>query len=372
MNAVEPHNTAEPRNTAIAERATFLLPKDAYFDPAWYEREQRDLFGRVWNLVAAECDLPEPGDVLPVRVGADPVLLVRGTDGIVRGYLNMCRHRGMAIACEPGRAGAHVRCPYHGWEFSADDDTLVRIPQRRGQFADVDTAAWSLLPVSVQSWAGLVFCHPDPHAEPLERFLGHYPVSIGPFDTSALTQVARLRVPLRCNWKLYIENHIDVLHLWYLHDQSLGMYDHAHFHHGWVGPHWVSDEQLRPGAERPRGGAMLPIAHLPDAERDVLRANLIFPNVPTSSSETMWITYQVVPTGPETSELDVRVFGEPGSQLDASSEAILLSVLRDEDGFAVEQIQRVLRSPRFEVGPLAAAHELPITRFHELLLERLR
>ena len=355
---------------AGSERATFLLPKQAYLDAGWYAREQRELFGTVWNLVAAESDLPEPGDVLPVQVGWHPPLLVRGTDGVIRGYLNMCRHRGMALACEAGHAGANVRCPYHGWEFAADDGSLVRIPQRSGQFADTDPNAWALLPVAVQSWAGLVFCNPDPDAAPLEEFLGELPQRIGPFDPLRLTQVARLRVPLRCNWKLYIENHIDVLHLWYLHADSLGMFDHAGFAHDWVGPHWVSDEVLRPGADRPRG-AMLPIAHIPDEERDVLRANLIFPNVPTSSSETMWITYQVVPTGPETSELDIRVLGEPGSQLDAESEATLLAVLRDEDGFAVEQIQRVLRSPKFAVGPLASAHELPITRFHRLLLERL-
>lgn len=364
MTAVETHTTPG------AERARFLLPKEAYFDPASYEREQRELFGKVWNLVAAEIDLPAVGDVLPVQVGCDPVLLVRGTDGVIRGYLNMCRHRGMALACRPGHAGPNVRCPYHGWEFAGDDGTLVRVPQRSGQFAEMNPEAWSLLPVSVGTWAGLVFCNPDPGAAPLERFLGDLPQRVGPFDPLALTQVARIRVPLRCNWKLYIENHIDVLHLWYLHAESLGMFDHANFNHDWVGPHWVSDEQLRPGAERPRG-SMRPIAHLPDEERDVLRANLIFPNVPTSSSETMWITYQVVPTGPETSELDIRVLGEAGSELDAESEAVLLSVLRDEDGFAVEQIQRVLRSPKFHVGPLASAHELPITRFHHLLLERL-
>ena len=113
-------------------------------------------------------------------------------------------------------------------------------------------------------------------------------------------------------------------------------------------------------------------AKLPDDERDVLRANLIFPNVPTSSSESQWMTYQVVPTGPETSLLDIRIRGERGGPpLDDESVAQLLRVLRDEDGGAVEQIQRVLRSPRFEVGPLAAHHEAPITRFQRNVVEHL-
>jgi choline monooxygenase len=350
--------------------ATYLLPPEAYFDPAWYEREQRLLFGRTWNLVADEADLPHAGDVLPVQVGVDPVLLVRTDDGALRGYLNMCRHRGMALACAPGRAEGNIRCPYHGWEFAPADGALVRIPQRPVQFADVDVDHWGLVPVATETWDGLVFVNPDPAATPFEDWLGDYPDRIGPVERTRLDEVLRLRIPVACNWKLYIENHVDVLHLWYLHDDSLGMYDHTGFAHDAVGPHWVSEERLRSGGDRSRG--LPPIAHLPAEERDVLRANLVFPNVCTSSSETMCMTYQVVPTGPETSEIDLRVRAEPGAELDEEGLAQLLRVLRDEDAFAVEQIQRVVRSPRFEVGPLAARHEAPITVFQRHVLAHLR
>ncbi|HKY65619.1 MAG TPA: SRPBCC family protein [Acidimicrobiales bacterium] len=139
--------------------------------------------------------------------------------------------------------------------------------------------------------------------------------------------------------------------------------------HRQVGAHWVSEERLRPGADRLRG--LRPVGDLPDDERDVLRANLIFPNVPTSSSESQWMTHQVVPTGPTTSELDIRVPAEPGAALGGEGVAQLLRVLRDEDGGAVEQIHRVLRSPHFEVGPLARAHAAPITAFQRPVLEHL-
>jgi len=352
-----------------AEPTRYLLPPEAYMSAEWYEREQRLLFGRTWNLVAYEHDLPHPGDYLPVQAGADPVLVVRGHDGELRAFVNMCRHRGMALACAPGHTDGNVRCPYHGWEFSPVG-TLERVPQRASQFPDLDTDRWGLVPVALGTWNGMVFVNPDPAATPFAQWLGDLPGRFGPFDTTQLDEVFRLQVPVACNWKLYIENHVDVLHLWYLHDETLGMYDHTGFRHDQVGPHWVSEERLRPDAERVRG--LAPIAHLPDDERDVLRANLIFPNVPTSSSESQWMTYQVVPTGPETSLLDIRIRGERGGPpLDDESVAQLLRVLRDEDGGAVEQIQRVLRSPRFEVGPLAAHHEAPITRFQRNVVEHL-
>jgi choline monooxygenase len=351
-----------------APEARYLLPPEAYYSAEWYEREQRELFGRTWNLVAYESDVPHPGDHLPVQVGSTPVLIVRGHDGTLRAFVNMCRHRGMELVCEAGHTDGNVRCPYHGWEFTTEG-ALVRIPQRAAQFGDLDAAAWGLVPVGIGTWSGLVFVNADHGALPFDEWLGDLPDHMGPFDTGRLTEVRRLRVPLACNWKLYIENHVDVLHLWYLHDESLGMYDHTAFLHRQVGRHWVSEERLRPGTERPRG--LPPIGHIPDDERDVLRANLIFPNVPTSSSESQWMTYQVVPTGPETSEVDIRILAEPGASLEDEDTFPLLRVLRDEDGGAVERIQRVLRSPLFEVGPLAAAHEAPITRFQRHVLEHL-
>ena len=117
--------------TAAPPETRYLLPPEAYFSTEWYEREQRELFGRTWNLVAYEHDVPHPGDHLPVQAGPTPVLIVRGHDGELRAFVNMCRHRGMALTCEAGHTDGNVRCPYHGWEFTTEG-TLVRDPAAGG------------------------------------------------------------------------------------------------------------------------------------------------------------------------------------------------------------------------------------------------
>ncbi len=117
--------------------------------------------------------------------------------------------------------------------------------------------------------------------------------------------------------------------------------------------------------DRTRG---LPGARPSEGARYLLRANLLFPNVPTSSSGTLTMTYQVIPDAPDRSVLDIRVRAEPGAEMSDEGAAAVLRVLRDEDGFAVEQVQRALASPRFRVGPLAREHEAPITAFQRAVL----
>jgi phenylpropionate dioxygenase-like ring-hydroxylating dioxygenase large terminal subunit len=347
-------------------RPTFLMPPSAYFDRDWYEREQRQLFGRNYNLVGYLADIPAPGDYLVARVGNDPVIVVRTADGDVRSYLNMCRHRGMAIACAPGHTDGNLRCPYHGWEFDFDG-ALARVPQRKTQFPDIDVDELGLFPLATGTWAGLIFVNPSADAPSFEEWFGDFGAAdkAGPFDFDSLVEVDRIDIPLRCNWKFYIENHIDILHLWYLHEESLSMFDHHALTCWKSGLHWGCVEPLHPGRERLREG-LTPISNLPDEERSLLRANLIFPNVPYSTTESSVTTYQVIPTGPETCRLDLRVRGEPGSELQDRSD--ILKVLRDEDGFACEQMQEVVHSPRFEVGPIAFEHELPIHQFHRDVL----
>jgi choline monooxygenase len=353
----------------IADRPTYRLPPEAYYDQVWFEHERRDLFGKTWNLVGHESDLREPGDFITATVGHDPVVVVRGEDGVLRGFLNVCRHRGMVIACaSAGNCGESLRCGYHGWEFSLQG-ALERVPQRKTQFPDLDSDALGLHDVAVGTWGGFVFVHPDPAAgSGFDEWLGDFPERMGKYPWADLVEIGRAVVPLACNWKLYIENHIDWLHLWYLHQDSLKQYEHHEAEYDTSGLHWYSAEQLRAGESRYAPAGVFPIAGVSEAERSTLRANLIFPNVPIACMGNIVQTYAVVPTGPETCELDIRSYGAPGSIITESTRQDTYLILRDEDGVACEQMQVAMHSPRFEVGPLAVDHENPIADFHQNLL----
>lgn len=360
---------ADAQAPAGPDRPAYLLPPEAYYDPAWYEHERRVLFERAWNLAAYEVDVPAPGDVLPVTVAGQALLLVRGDDGALRAFVNMCRHRGMALATEAQRDCATIRCAYHGWEFGLDG-ALARVPQRAAQFADLDPDRWGLVPVRLECWGGMVFVNPDGGADDLRTWLADLPDHMGPFPRTDLVELYRGRFPLGCNWKFYIENHIDCYHLWYLHDDSLKALDHHRLVARNCGDHWVCWEPLHAGETRDRPG-MLPMRGMDEAEANLSRANLIFPNVPQTSGDRSFATYQVIPTGPETCVLDLRVWAEPGSELTDAARDAFIRILVTEDGFACEQMQRVVRSPHFRVGPLAAVHERPIGDLHRKLVAHL-
>jgi phenylpropionate dioxygenase-like ring-hydroxylating dioxygenase large terminal subunit len=300
--------------TAIAPPARWLLPAEAYWSPTWYEAEQERIFSRCWNLVGTEDDLA-CGRTLVADVA------------------------GRTVVVEP----------------------TLEARQQSG-------------PAAVEVWAGYVFVHLDtPPATSLAQWLGEFPARIGNFHPERLVEVARHRFELAANWKLFVENHVDVYHLWYLHRDSLGLYDHPRAAWSMCGPHWIFYEPPRADVDThdPRfWRGLAPIGHVGE-QRWGSGAHLIWPNLTLATGAGFFMTYQCVPLGPERCLVDLRVRAEVGGD-PAALLAMSKGIIQEEDGSACENMQAAVRSPWFSVGPLARDHERPITVFHEQLLDAMR
>ena len=96
------------------------LPNRCYTDSAHFGRETALLFDRGWTCVGFGKDVPEPGDALPIEHLGRPLLALRGKDGAVRVFHNVCSHRGMVLVSEPTRIRSVIRCPYHSWCYGMD------------------------------------------------------------------------------------------------------------------------------------------------------------------------------------------------------------------------------------------------------------
>lgn len=345
-----------------------LLPVDAYRSDEWFAAEQERLFGDRWVLVASEDELAGPGDYVTAMAGPSPLVVIRGHEGELRCFHNICRHRGAVLLSGSGTLSGTVNCFYHQWRYLLDGSLAV-VPQRKEQFPDLDLSQWGLRPASVATWQGMVFAHPDPAAPALAGAIEGIPENLGSHRPGRLRQVTTAQIEAGCNWKLFVENHIDVYHLWYLHADSLGDYDHHHFEHRFVGSNWVSYEALKPNRELANAALIkgtTPIRDLEVADQVGLRAQLIFPNLMIATSSEFWATYVARPVAPDRSVIDVRIRAEPEADSDA-----LLAAMRSfitEDIRACEAVQEATGSPAFAIGPLAHDHERPITVFHQNIL----
>src|SRR5580692_6829895 len=144
------------QHTTMLASEPYRQRASVYTDPERLQAEQRVLFRGQPLLVALSGDLPSTGDYLATEVAGVPLLLVRGEDAEVRGFLNICRHRGGRVASGRGRPGRAFKCPYHSWAYDLNGELLGQ-PLARDAFDSLDRREFGLLPVPVSERFGLIF-----------------------------------------------------------------------------------------------------------------------------------------------------------------------------------------------------------------------
>jgi phenylpropionate dioxygenase-like ring-hydroxylating dioxygenase large terminal subunit len=187
------------------------LPADWYSDPAVLRLEHERIFSHAWQYAGRLDLVAEPGDHFSGFASHVPIVVVRGHDGELRGFVNVCRHRGHIVVDGAGRR-ASLQCPYHAWTY--DLDGSLRKAPRSEREPGFDPAAYSLLPVSVEAWGPLVFVNPDPEAGPLADALGGLPriVAESGLDLDRLRFRTRSDWEIAANWKIAIENYLECYH----------------------------------------------------------------------------------------------------------------------------------------------------------------
>lgn len=214
-------------NIAHAKAGTIDLADDVYkidasvyYDETRFQQEVDGIFKRVPLMLAPTAEMPNPGDYRTIEVVGVPVLLVRGTDGEVRGFLNSCSHRGTNVATEDTGNAKRFVCPYHGWTFD-QKGKLIGIASKH-EFGEIDKSCYGLTPLPVEERAGLIWgvLNPDSTVD-FDTFLAGYDDLLANFgfETWHLFSKRTIRGP---NWKIAYDGYLDLYHLPVLHSNTFG------------------------------------------------------------------------------------------------------------------------------------------------------
>lgn len=351
----------------------FEIAPEIHTDAARFALEREKIFSSLPLALGHASSLPRPGDILTLDILGQPLLLTHGRDGRIRGFLNVCRHRGTRLIDAPeGARRSSISCPYHSWTYALDG-ALSLVPEAEG-FEGIDLKRRGLteIPLEVRHgfiWAGIV----PGKSLALDDFLCGIGADMDAFGMAAQQGFARRVTRRKTNWKLIVEAFLEGYHIVRLHKNTIGgfFFDNQVVM-DCVGPH------IRAAVARQE------FAEVPDlaekdwsARRHVSYAYLLFPSTvlvmspdytsvltlfPESADETTFIHTMVTPHAPrDEKERD---------HWNRSFELIEGGVFQSEDLWVAEEIQRGLRSGANKTL-VYGRYELGIKSFHDRLDEKL-
>jgi phenylpropionate dioxygenase-like ring-hydroxylating dioxygenase large terminal subunit len=338
------------------------LPWSWYVDPEVYRREQERVFRRAWQYAGHAGDLAQPGSYAPARAGDVPVLLTRDAAGVVRAFVNVCRHRGSLLVDEPRRRET-VQCPYHAWTYGLDGK--LRAAPRSGRETGIEAEELGLVPVRLERWGPFLFVNPDPDATPLAEALGRLPelVAEAGVDVDALAFHRRSVARYEANWKVCCENYLECYHCAVAHPGFSAVID--------VAPDAYELEQTSELLSTQRGDVRRDV-HAPfRTEGEVVRAHyhFLWPNlmVNVAPGRANISLGPVLPDGPERTTRFLDYFFAPGAD-EAWIEELLAwdDEVGEQDRALVERVQRGVRSGAIAEGRLLPESERLVARFQRL------
>jgi phenylpropionate dioxygenase-like ring-hydroxylating dioxygenase large terminal subunit len=342
------------------------IPASWYTDSRIAKLERGAVFGANWHYVARADQVRQPGQYIAVQVAGEPLVVVRGIDGKLRAFFNVCRHHAAAVAPEPCGSVQLFRCPYHGWSYGLDG-SLKGTPDFTG-VCNFDRAENGLLPLAVDIWEQFVFVSLDPPRQSLREYLGDIVSQVTPLNIGALHFFESRTYTLNCNWKVFVDNYLD------------GGYHVPYLHKGLNSVLEYSEYTIQNGDR-----FCLQSSPMNDSQEDAQVAATrtgerayyywIYPNFMINVYQGVMDTNLVIPMGIDKTKV---IFDFYFTDISAekhlqNAESVAVSDrIQMEDLDICEAVQRGLSSRAYQAGRLSVRREAGEHLFHRLLARDLK
>jgi len=342
-----------------------MLPPAAYTSSEVFAWEARTFFSG-WHCVGRSEQVREPGAQRAERAGTSSILLIRGNDGVLRGFGNACAHRGHELLpCGGATTKRAIVCPYHGWSYQLDGN--LRSAPGYDALASFDPAERGLTPLRVAEWHGYVFADLSGRAPDLDDYLGEVESRIAPYAPERLQVMISHDYTIEANWKVISENYQECYHCSMIHPELCAVTPPDSGENwapdlpgAWVGG-WM---ELREGAvtmslDGHSDGVTIP--GLPELLHNRVDYIQVFPNLLISAHPDYVMTHRIVPLSAGRTWVECA-WAFPADAADRPGfspayAAEFWDITNKQDWAACESVQRGLESGFAKVGALSPEEE---------------
>ncbi|MEZ5461724.1 aromatic ring-hydroxylating dioxygenase subunit alpha [Dokdonella sp.] len=337
----------------VLETAT-ALPAPFYTDSDAFQVEQQCVFARSWQLAAHVSDLAAKGDHVVTDIAGLPLILVRGEDGQLRAFHNVCRHRAGPLATCNGKGARALRCQYHGWTYTLEGQ--LRSAPEMAEAQAFETDVIRLPQVRVACWHGLVFVAIG-ETPSLEELLAGIDARLGKTAIEGYRFDRRVSYAIEANWKTYVDNFLEGYHLPHIHPGLSRLLDYRSYTTEIAAWYSLQSSPMDTAENFYGSGEALYYFIYPNTMLNILPDRLQTNRVVALSANRCRVDFDFY--YPETS--DKTELQRRQRDLEFSDE------IQIEDIQICEAVQKGLASGSYEAGRLNPKRESGVHHFHELL-----
>jgi phenylpropionate dioxygenase-like ring-hydroxylating dioxygenase large terminal subunit len=338
----------------------FSLPGWIYRDADFLEAEKERVFATSWQVLCHVSDIPKPGDYHTLDFLGEPLVAVRGQDGTVKAFFNVCRHRAARILDGgSGHCAGRIVCPYHAWTYDLSG-RLTAVPQRK-EFDAFSLDDYGLKPVETEIYQGFIFVRLKPGLPSVADMMAPYASEIAAYRLEELQPIGRVTLRTRhVNWKNVTDNYSDGMHINVAHPGLTRLFGQSY---GIEAKPWVDKMSgyLRdvPSSQRSERmyQAILPRApHLPDERQRLWLYFKLWPNVAFDIYPDQVDFMQMIPISPTETLIREIAYAHPDGRREMRAARYLnwrinRSVSAEDRGL-IERVQTGMGSRSFSPGPL--------------------
>jgi choline monooxygenase len=348
----------------LSEAST--IPAAWYVDSRIAELENLTVFSKSWQVIGRADQVQRPGQFITATLAGEPIVAVRGTDGQLRAFYNVCRHHAAKVVTEHCGIASILHCPYHGWNYGLDG-SLKGMPEFDG-VKNFQRQENGLVPVKVETWEAFVFVNLDPQARALSPFLGGLVKRCEPLGLGKLHFFERKAYDIACNWKVFVDNYLDGgYHVPHLHKALSSVLDYKQY--------TIENEDRYCLQSSPMVASDQDAATFNTRKGDRAWYFWQYPNFMINCYEGYMDTNLVLPLDVDHCRVifDFYFSDVSESRREYNTQSIAVgNRVQDEDLGICEDVQRGLKSRAYGAGRLSVRREAGEQLFHRLLAADLK